>query len=185
MNLFAGVYADYSPTSCEGAGGLPSRSGWPGGLVNGMKKPTPRPQANDLLDHRDTPLQPDAPQLQNGLHFVGYSDGARRNNGEAAVAWLRDSRLIRGPKRSGAGCIFGMTSSSFSLPTPGVLQGAREADLGRRSCGLGISTGCIKLIATVEAPLEDEEDPPAPTALGARPAWCARPQRPETVRPAP
>ena len=47
------------------------------------------------------------------------------------------------------------------------------------------STGYIKLIATVEAPLEDEEDLPAPTALGACPAWCARLQSPGTVRPAP
>ena len=35
------------------------------------------------------------------------------------------------------------------------------------------------------ASLEDEEDPPAPTALAACPGWCARPQRPKTVRPAP
>eukprot|EP01045_Picozoa_sp_COSAG04_P008889 COSAG04_NODE_502_length_13354_cov_548.289777_7_plen_103_part_00 len=48
-----------------------------------------------------------------------------------------------------------------------------------------VSTGYMELIATVEAQLEDEENPPSPTALDARPAWCARPQRPETVRPAP
>ena len=47
------------------------------------------------------------------------------------------------------------------------------------------STGYIKLIATVDAPLEDEEDPPAPTAQVACQAWCARLQSPETVRPAP
>ena len=48
-----------------------------------------------------------------------------------------------------------------------------------------LSTGYMKLIATVEAPLEDEEDPPAPTALGACPAWYARIPRPETVRMSP
>jgi len=34
------------------------------------------------------------------------------------------------------------------------------------------STGYIKLIATVEAPLEDEDKPPAPTALSGRAASC-------------
>ena len=48
-----------------------------------------------------------------------------------------------------------------------------------------VSTGYMKLIATVTASLEDEEDPPAPTALGARPAWCTRTPRPETVRMSP
>ena len=33
--------------------------------------------------------------------------------------------------------------------------------------------------------LENEEDLPAPTALAACQAWCARLQSPETVRPAP
>ena len=55
----------------------------------------------------------------------------------------------------------------------------------RRSCLEHLSTGYEELIATVDAPLEDEEDPPAPTALGARPAWCARLQSPETVRMSP
>ena len=64
---------------------------------------------------------------------------------------------------------------------PSVLRWLLVFTMGERH----FSTGCIKLIATVEARLEDEEDPPAPTALAACQAWYARPQRPKTVRPAP
>jgi len=71
------------------------------------------------------------------------------------------------------------------LPVPAltspVLRWLLVFMMGKRH----FSTGYIKLIATVEAPLEDEEDPPAPTALAACQAWCARLQSPETVRPAP
>ena len=47
------------------------------------------------------------------------------------------------------------------------------------------STGYMELVATMMARLEDEDDPPAPTALGAHPAWCTRTPRPETVRMSP
>ena len=68
---------------------------------------------------------------------------------------------------------------------------AQQAILYRRfllcaGAALGhLPTGYEELIATVDAPLEDEEDPPAPTALGVRPAWCTRLQSPETVRMSP
>ena len=55
---------------------------------------------------------------------------------------------------------------------------AQQAILYRRfllcagAGGLGISTGYMELVATMMARLEDEDDPPAPTALGGRPASC-------------
>ena len=64
---------------------------------------------------------------------------------------------------------------------------AQQAILYRRfllcagAGGLGISTGYMELVATVEAALENDGEPPAPTALGGCQAWCAPPQRPDTV----
>ena len=51
---------------------------------------------------------------------------------------------------------------------PSVLRWLLIFMMGERH----FSTGCEELVATVEARLEDEDEPPAPTALGGRPASC-------------
>ena len=60
---------------------------------------------------------------------------------------------------------------AMRVGAPSVLRWLLVFMMGERH----FSTGYMELVATVEVALEDEEDPPAPTAPGPRPAWCGRP----------
>ena len=57
---------------------------------------------------------------------------------------------------------------AMRVGAPSVLRWLLVFMMGERH----FSTGCEELVATEEAPLEDEDKPPAPTALGGRPASC-------------
>ena len=81
----------------------------------------------------------------------------------------------RGDGLAGRGGRFEMPSGvveAGELPVPAltspVLRWLLVFMMGERH----FSTGYIKLIATGEAPLEDEDKPPAPTALSGRAASC-------------